>query len=54
MSFVALLNWLLIWLGVESNNTHYTTAPPPSADAVVEFAPPSVLEASSPPISNGF
>lgn len=54
MSFITLLNWLLILLGVESTPVHYSSAPPPSAEATVEFAPPSVLEASSPPISNGF
>ena len=52
MSFVSFLKWLLLWAGVESAPVHYSAAPPPSEPA--DIVSPLVLEASSPPISNGF
>ena len=52
MSFVSLMNWLLLWLGLEATPVHYAAAPPPAEPA--DIVSPLVLEASSPPISNGF
>lgn len=52
MSIVSFLNWLLLWMGLQATPVHYSAAPPPSEPS--GLSGPPVLEASSPPISNGF